>query len=130
MKSKLNLIAAIFALLTLHSLAVAQRSEVLQKQGRIVAQPGPVRVAAAQDAEIIEQQITARIEASQQNSARVQMVPVEAIRCVLGLQQTISGGVFDNLALPTEATFKSPALLSVFPIQPRTKVLMIFAVNK
>lgn len=84
-----NLVAVIFVLLTLSSLVVAQDNEVIHKQ------------------------IEAMIAVPQQKLARVQLE--ERVRCVLGLQQTITAGIFDSLALPTEPTFKSPALLSVLP---------------
>lgn len=92
MKSKLNIIAAIFALLTLSSLAIAQAPEVVEKQiGSKVLAPSR---------QVVERRL---------------LESIDRIKCPLGMQQTILAGLIDNLALPTDPTYKDAALLSVYP---------------
>lgn len=93
MKNKLNFIIAIFAMLIFSSLAAAQGNEDIEKRVESAIQRPP------------QQRIsrTAEIEA------------FKPVQCVLGLQQTFSAGIYDNITLPTEPTFKSPALLAAFP---------------
>jgi hypothetical protein len=92
MKSKSMLSAVIFVLLTLSNLAVAQ------------------------DIEISEKQIGSRVSAPQRRVAELRLLePTGRIRCLLGMQQTVLAGIFDNIVLPTEATYKDAALLSIYP---------------
>ena len=93
MTSKSSLIAVIFTLLTFSSLTLAQDTEVLDKQ------------------------IGSRVMTPQGRVAQLRLVDSsERIRCLLGLQQTVAAGINDSVALPTEATYKDPALLSILPV--------------
>jgi len=100
MKNKLRFIAAIFALLTFSSLIAAQNNEDLEKQIE----------------EKVERPPQQKLSRTQADS--VFLTDARAAGCPLGLQQVITAGIYDNLALPFEPTFKSAALTSVYPSPP------------
>jgi hypothetical protein len=80
--------------------------------------------AAAQNNEEIEKKLEANIDLPAQEKRAPsglrqisERVPIgaPAIACPLGMQQTITAGLADNLAAPFEAAFKSPLLLAAYP---------------
>lgn len=73
--------------------------------------------ASAQGNEEIDKQIESQIERPAQMKMRVEEMRAEKISCPLGMQQTITAGLNDNLALPTEPTFNS-LIKSVYPSPP------------
>lgn len=100
MKSTFNLIVAILALLTFGSFAMAQDKEVIEKQIESQIKVAPQRAGTMQ----VEGRTMQVVEGRP-----------SVIKCLLGLQQTINAGIYDNLTLPTESTVHSPAELLAFP---------------
>ena len=102
MKGKLNLITAIVAMLIFGNLVMAQNNEDAEKE--------------------VESKMPASdVKARKMTNAEVSVISDKMLseltkaKCPLGLNQTITAGIDDNLVPPYEPVFKSPALTSIFP---------------
>ena len=111
MKNKFNLIVTVLAVLVFGNLVMAQNNEDAEKEveSKIDAK---VRRASIGEATVINDKMLSELRES---------------KCPLGLNQTITAGINDNLLAPNEPTFKSPALTSLFP---NTKAFDDQTVNK
>jgi hypothetical protein len=104
MLRKMHIVLAVTAMMTLSSFVLAQKDEDIQKEVE-----GKIGVTDAQRKDSQEKGIR-QVEQSFEMSERA-----AAVKCPLGVHSTILGGINDNLALPFDPVFKSPALAALFP---------------
>jgi hypothetical protein len=114
MKNKMNLVGMILAMLIFGNLVFAQNNEDAEKEveGKMPIADAKMRRIPNTEPMIVSDE---------------KMAEMSKTQCTLGLNQTITAGINDNLAPANDPTFKSPALSSLFPT---TKVFDDQTVNK